>query len=145
VQKKTRLDHLLASPATETQPADIRRGGVLSMQNSRIRLKKSEKAWLKAYREELTTNHANCVEEVVIFGSKARGEAGPDSDLDVLLIVTNRAAGRKRALRRVGYLLAATTDVVPSIMAYTQQEWDARKQSGSRFRQNVERDGVRVL
>jgi predicted nucleotidyltransferase len=85
------------------------------------------------------------VEELLIYGSKARGEAGPDSDLDVLLIIKDRAAGRKRALRRLGYRLAAATEVVPSIMAYTIREWEQRKKSGSPFRQAVERDGVRVL
>jgi predicted Ser/Thr protein kinase len=52
---------------------------------------------------------------------------------------------RKRMLRGVGYLLAAATDVVASILAYTRHEWDARQVSGSAFRRNVERDGVRVL
>ncbi len=30
---------------------------------------------------------------------------------------------RKRFLRRIGYLLAATSDVMPSILAYTRAEW----------------------
>ena len=37
------------------------------------------------------------------------------------------------------------SDVVPSILAYTQVEWDRRKHSGSPFRQAVERDAVSVL
>ena len=112
---------------------------------TRMRLKRSERAWLKAYREELASKYAEWVEEMIVYGSKARGDAGPESDLDILLIVKNKAKARKRELRGVGYLLAATTDVMASIMAYTRQEWDARGTSGSAFRRNVERDGVRVL
>jgi hypothetical protein len=63
----------------------------------------------------------------------------------VLLVVRDGASGRKRALRRIGYGLAAATDVVPSILAYTRGEWEQRKRSGSPFRRAVERDGVRVL
>lgn len=110
-----------------------------------MRLTESEHEWLNAYRGALAAQYPGAVEEIVIYGSKARGDADPESDLDVLLIVKDRAAGRKRALRRVGYRLAAATDVVPSIMAYTRGEWERRKQSGSPFRQAVERDGVRVL
>jgi hypothetical protein len=66
------------------------------------------------------------------------------SDLDVLLVVRNESGKLKRELRRIGYLLAATTDVLPSILAYTQDEWESRKRSGSPFRQAVERDAVRV-
>ena len=104
-----------------------------------------EQQWLNDYREALAAQHPEAVEQILLYGSKARGDAGPESDLDILLIVKNQAAARKRSLRRIGYLLAAGTDVVPSIMAYTRREWQQRKQSGSPFRRAVERDGVRVL
>jgi predicted nucleotidyltransferase len=110
-----------------------------------MRLTEGEQAWLNAYHEALTAQFPGAVEKVLIYGSKARGDAGPDSDLDVLVIVTDEAESLKRPVRRVGYLLAAATDVVPSIMAYTRREWEQRKESGSPFRRNVERDGVRVL
>ena len=110
-----------------------------------VKLTRHEEEWLDAYRRELTSLKRAPVERMVIYGSKARGDANPDSDLDVLLIVRNEAATRKRTLRRMGYLLAADSDVVPSIMAYTHDEWESRKQSESPFRRAVERDGVRVL
>jgi predicted nucleotidyltransferase len=110
-----------------------------------MRLTASEHRWLNAYRESLASQYPGAVETVLIYGSKARGDAGPESDLDVLLIVHDEAAAQKRDLRRVGYLLAAATEVVPSIMAYTRREWDRLAASESPFRRNVERDGVRVL
>lgn len=109
-----------------------------------LELTKEEQAWLDAYREALNKKHPGAVHEILIYGSKARGRAHAESDLDVLLIVRNEAGARKRELRRIGYLLAATTDVLPSILAYTQEEWESRKRSGSTFRQAVERDAVRV-
>jgi predicted nucleotidyltransferase len=107
-------------------------------------LTEEEQAWLDAYREALNKQHPEAVKEIVIYGSKARGQAHADSDLDVLLIVKNNAAGLKRDLRWIGYLLAAQTDVLPSILAYSEEEWERRKRSGSTFRKAVERDGVRV-
>jgi predicted nucleotidyltransferase len=82
---------------------------------------------------------------MLIYGSKARGQAHAESDLDLLLIVKDDAAELKRELRWIGYLLAAETDVFPSILAYTQEEWESRKHSGSSFRKAVERDAVRVV
>ena len=110
-----------------------------------MKLTKNETAWLDAYRRELAAMRPAPVERMVIYGSKARGDAGPESDLDVLLVVKNKAATRKRALRWIGYLLAADSDVVPSILAYTHDEWESRKRSRSPFRRAVERDEVRVL
>ena len=51
----------------------------------------------------------------------------------------------KRPLRRIGYTLAATSWAVPSIMAYTQAEWDRLRVLRSPYRESVEREGVAVL
>jgi predicted nucleotidyltransferase len=110
-----------------------------------LELTVEEQAWLDAYREALNKRHPDAVQEMLIYGSKARGHAHAESDLDVLLIVNDNAGALKRDLRRIGYLLAAKTDVLPSILAYTQEEWESRKRSGSSFRKAVERDAVRVV
>jgi predicted nucleotidyltransferase len=110
-----------------------------------LKLTAEEQAWLDAYRDALNKQHPEAVQEMLIYGSKARGQAHADSDLDVLLIVKNRAGGLKRELRWIGYLLAAKTDVLPSILAYTQAEWESRRRSGSTFRKAVERDAVRLV
>lgn len=110
-----------------------------------LNLTEDEQTWLDAYRQALDKKHPGAVQEILIYGSKARGQAHADSDLDVLLIVKHGAGVRKRELRRIGYLLAATAEVLPSILAYTQEEWESRKRSGSTFRQAVERDAVRVV
>jgi predicted nucleotidyltransferase len=110
-----------------------------------MKLTQADKRWIKQYRRQLTKRFPGMVAQVLIYGSKARGEAGPDSDLDVLLIVHDEAADRKHEMRDIGYLLDPYGKVLPSIMAYTELEWEARRKSGSPFRKNVERDKVRVL
>lgn len=110
-----------------------------------LKITPEEQAWLDAYRSELQQQHPGTVVRMLVYGSKARGEAHAESDLDVLLIVRNEARGLKRELRRIGYLLAATSDVLPSVLAYTEEEWQNREKSGSSFRRAVERDAVRVL
>jgi predicted nucleotidyltransferase len=112
---------------------------------SMLKLTPEEQAWLDGYRKALQDNHPGVVDQILIYGSKARGQAHAESDLDVLLIVKNEAARLKRELRQIGYLLAAASDVLPSILAYTQDEWESRRKSGSPFRRAVERDGIRVL
>ena len=114
------------------------------MKNHVLQLTKAEKTWIKSYRKALDEKYPNSIHEMLIYGSKARGQAHAESDLDLLLIVKNKAGRLKRTLRRIGYLLAATSDVLPSIIAYTEDEWESRKRNGSSFRQAVERDGVRV-
>ena len=105
----------------------------------------ADQAWLDAYRFELRTRHPGVVKQLLIYGSKARGDAREDSDLDVLLVVRNDASDLKRPLRRIGYDLDVTFLVVPSIMALTQAEWDRLKEIRAPYRESVERDGVSVL
>lgn len=110
-----------------------------------LKLTREERAWLNDYRKAIEVKHPGVVHEMLIYGSKARGQAHTESDLDVLLVITNEAGSLKKRLRRMGYLLAATSNVLPSILAYTQEEWESRRRNRSSFRQAVERDAVRVV
>ena len=107
-----------------------------------VALSEDEKAWLDAYRGALAERFPGLVEEVVIFGSKARGDAGPDSDLDVLVIIGEGDRSRKKEVRHIGHSLAIFSEAVPSIMIYTRAEWAARRDRGSPFYQAVMRDGM---
>jgi predicted nucleotidyltransferase len=110
-----------------------------------MRLTPDEQAWLDVFRHALVEQYPDMIYRMMIYGSKARGDSHPDSDLDILLIVGNEAGPLRRAFRRLGYDLAVTFNTVPSILAYTQEEWERRKQSGSPFREAVERNAVSVL
>ena len=110
-----------------------------------LTLHPEEQTWLDEYRNAVNERHPGTILRMVIYGSKARGDAHENSDLDVLLVVRNDAAELKRPLRRIGYDLAATSWTVPSIMAYTQTEWDRLGSNRSPYRESVERDGVAVL
>ena len=110
-----------------------------------LKLNPDEHTWLNEYRYALNERHAGVVVRMVIYGSKARGDARSDSDLDVLIVVRNDSGALKRTLRDIGYDLAATSWAAPSILAYTQDEWQHRKKKGFPFQQAVERDAVAVL
>ena len=110
-----------------------------------LTLDPEEQTWLDEYRAALREEYADVVRRMVVYGSKARGDAHEESDLDILLLVANEAADLQRKLRRIGYDLAAATPIAPSIMAYTEEEWDTLKELRSAYRASVDRDGVTVL
>ena len=74
-----------------------------------LKLSADEQTWLDEYRQALKERHSGVIVRMVIYGSKARGDAQAHSDLDVLIIVRNDSAVLKRMLRDIGYDLAATS------------------------------------
>ena len=102
-------------------------------------LQPEEPEWLDQFREMLAMRFAGVVVDMVLYGSKARGDAREDSDVDVLLVVSNAAAQLKRPLRQLAHELAATSYALPSIVAYTEAEWTRLGRLGSPFRAAVER------
>lgn len=104
-----------------------------------------EKEWLIRFREWLVAHYEGDVSNIIVYGSKARGDWTDESDVDVLLIVKDTAADIHEDIRKKGYELADHSAMAPSILIRSEQEWENRRRTGLLFHANVERDGVSVL
>jgi predicted nucleotidyltransferase len=110
-----------------------------------LTLTPEEQSWLDAYRKALRQQFPGLVQDIIIFGSKARGTARPDSDLDVVLILREGDWRLKDAVSLPGYDLSIGTNVVPSLQIYTAAEWQQLRDRQSVFQEAVERDGISVV
>lgn len=97
---------------------------------------------LDAFRAALKQDFDDVVETITVFGSKARGEATSESDLDILVVVDSGDWRLKWNIADVAYGLAIGTDVVPSVKVYTRQEWHRLRDMKSGFYDDVLRDGI---
>jgi predicted nucleotidyltransferase len=61
-----------------------------------------EQVWLDAYRRVLNERFSGQVEELIIYGSKARGDATPDSDMDVRILIRD-GDWLEKEIARPGY------------------------------------------
>lgn len=64
-------------------------------------------------------------ERVYLFGSKARGDAGPDSDFDLLLVVPDSAAPQRRQ-SRLAYERLWGTGTAADVLVWTCRQFDSR-------------------
>ena len=107
-----------------------------------MKLTAEEELWLESYREILSKQFPGVVDQIIVFGSKAKGTATEDSDLDLLLVIRDGDWKVKDAITQPGYLLALDRNAVPSMIVLTRKEWESLRIREAPFWQTVQRDGV---
>jgi len=116
---------------------------------SMLTLNADERRWLDAYRAALDARWPGVVERIAVFGSKARGDANTDSDLDVLVLVNTDDRRVQWEVSDLGHDLVTDLSMAPdahffivSIMVHSTAEWAQRVSDNALFQTEVERDAV---
>ncbi len=66
--------------------------------------------------------------EVILFGSRARGDHRPESDWDLLILLSSeKDLKRKQELQDRLYELEVETEQVISSLIHTRSDWEKRK------------------
>jgi predicted nucleotidyltransferase len=79
-------------------------------------------------------------ERIYLFGSKARGDAGPDSDFDLLVVVPDEApTDRKRS--RLAYEALRGTGTAADVLVWTRDAFDSRLHLAASLPATVAREG----
>ena len=81
---------------------------------------------------------------LVIFGSKARGEATPESDVDLLAVIQSENWRLGDEIRGVGYALELEHGVVLSIQVISRNHYERLRANGTQFFHVLEQEGVVV-
>lgn len=81
--------------------------------------------------------------EMILYGSRARGNAEPESDYDLLIIVDGEVSlKREDIICRQLFPIELDTGKVLSAIVYSRQQWDTKLYRAMPFHRNIERDGV---
>jgi|SRR5579859_1443204 len=82
-------------------------------------------------------------ERIYLFGSKARGDAGPDSDFDLLLVVPDEAEPERRR-SRLAYQTLRGTGTAADILVLTRAYFISRLHLAASLPATVAREGTLV-
>jgi predicted nucleotidyltransferase len=97
----------------------------------------SDAALSEVVRRLVDTYHP---ERVYLFGSVARGDAGPDSDYDIMVVVPDDAAPELRR-SRTAYLALWGTGVASDVLVWTASQFNSRVHLASSLPATVIREG----
>lgn len=99
---------------------------------------------LMAKLTELARQISGSVSDVILFGSRARNDARPDSDWDLLILV-NKDRLSPDDFSRYAYpfmLLGFDNDAMVNPLLYTEKDWE--KRSFTPLYKAIQKEGIRL-
>jgi uncharacterized protein len=79
-------------------------------------------------------------QQVYLFGSKARGDAGPDSDYDLLVVVPDDASPERRR-SQLAYQALRGTGIAADVLVCTRSYFDDRRHLKASLPGTILREG----
>ncbi len=110
-----------------------------------INLIDDERAAIRLLLEKMIEYFPDEVQQVVLFGSKARGDFDADSDIDILALVKNETWALRNAIWSLAARIELNYNVLFNVQVIGIERW--KEMSLERFSlcRNVEKEGVTLF
>jgi len=104
-------------------------------------LTEKEKQAVKELVDELKKLYGDNLSRVILYGSKARGDATEDSDIDILVVLKNiqNFSLERKKVKEISWKLSYKYDLLLSIIIRSEQEY-MRKDTP--LLMNIEKEGI---
>ena len=105
-------------------------------------LQPNEQRAVTRFLELLRRHHAERVQQVILFGSKARGDSRAWSDIDLLIVVDRDDWRLSHAISDLAADVSLEYDVLIGPRVIGQERWERMKQRRFGLYQNVAAEGI---
>ena len=104
-------------------------------------ISKKEQRALTRFKEILTQKFGSRITHLRLFGSKARGDDRPDSDIDVLVVTQEDDWKLKEEIGKVATFILLEEGVYLSLKVFGEKSYDRLTRLASPFLKNIAREG----
>lgn len=112
------------------------------MKTSQLALFLQDREALVDLASRLRKDFGSQVVEVKLFGSKARGDALEDSDIDVIVVVRDDSWPLEHRIRKLGARLSLEHDVLFNLYVVSQERWTWMTEIRHPLYRSVASDGI---
>jgi predicted nucleotidyltransferase len=111
-----------------------------------LQLRPEEKKVVGEYINLIRKHFPDKVSEIVLFGSKARGDSHAESDIDILLVIDTEDKQIKRKISDLCWDAMFNSDFKAFIspVIFFKKEYERYKKWNSSFLYNVSQEGVKL-
>lgn len=105
-----------------------------------------DKALIEELKQRLPPDVLRHIRRLILYGSRARGDAAEDSDLDLVALVDENSTELEQKLDEIAYGLMWDHDFKPiiSLKVFAEERFRTAAEKGFSYYRNVEREGVTV-
>ena len=104
-----------------------------------------EKAAVQAFIHRIQQVYGDKIQEIILFGSKAREDSQPDSDIDILVIVAEESWALRDDMSLIAAQESLAHDVLLGPRVIGKERWTQMARDQFTLYQNVAREGLVLM
>lgn len=105
-------------------------------------LTSEERTSIQAFLQRLYRVYGDAVQQTILFGSKARGDSGPESDIDILIIVAEESWTLRDNISLIAAQESLAHDVLIGPRVIGKERWNRMARDRFNLYENVSREGI---
>lgn len=107
-----------------------------------LELNRNQKEAIARYLEILSQIYREQISKVILFGSVARGDFSPESDIDLLIVTANGEQNLKDEISMACFDIILETEVILSPLVMDEETYEWHKKYRDPLYNQIQKDGI---